>query len=163
MNENFYTMVTELLKKNNLPPTCMQFELTETSLMTYNTGPFKETINKIHNTGIEISIDDFGTGYSSLIRLKHLPIDVIKIEKMFVQDAVNNQNVAIIVSCLIALGKNLGMKVIAEGIETVEQLEFLTERNCPQGQGYYFSRPLSVEKMEELLKQESKKAGKIKI
>lgn len=162
IHEDFYTYITDLLNKYNLSPTLLQLELTETALMTYNTGPFKETINKLHDYGVHISIDDFGTGYSSLLRLKHLPIDSIKIEQTFIQDAIHNQNVAIIVSCLIALGKNLSMNVIAEGIETLEQLEFLIERQCPQGQGYFLCKPLTADKMTTLIDKELKKEKNIK-
>jgi EAL domain-containing protein (putative c-di-GMP-specific phosphodiesterase class I) len=124
--------------------------------MTYTTGPFKSTIDKLHELGMSISIDDFGTGYSSLIRLKHLPISTLKIETSFIQDAVINQNSAIIVRCVIALGKNLGLNVIAEGIETQEQLDFLIKNDCPQGQGFFLSRPLTTAAMTKLLEENLK-------
>lgn len=161
-NEDFYERFVDLLAESNLSPELIEMELTETTLMTYNNHLFNETINRLHDIGIKIAIDDFGTGYSSLFRLKHLPIDTLKIEKSFVQDAVVNQNSAIIVSCLIALGKNLGMNVVAEGIETKQQLEFLLDHECPQGQGFYLSKPLESKSVELLLDSEIEKYLKLK-
>jgi diguanylate cyclase (GGDEF)-like protein len=162
LQKDFFQKIQCLLDQHELPTEFLQFELTETSIMSYTNDRFIQTIKKFHDIGIRISIDDFGTGYSSLIRLKNLPIDTIKIEKTFVQDGVNNQNSAIIVSCLIALGKNLSMNVIAEGIETIEQLEFLVERNCPQGQGFYLSKPIVADQLADVINKEFKKPGKIK-
>jgi diguanylate cyclase (GGDEF)-like protein len=147
IHENFFTLLTGILTANRLNPQTIELELTETTVMTYTTGPFKEAITRLHNYGINIAIDDFGTGYSSLIRLKHLPVDTLKIETSFVQDSVVNPNSKIIVNCLIALGKNLGMNVIAEGIETKEQLDSLIANGCPQGQGFYLEKPMVAEKL----------------
>ncbi|TAK75765.1 MAG: GGDEF domain-containing protein, partial [Gammaproteobacteria bacterium] len=152
LRENFVQQLITILNDTGMSPSLLEIELTETVMMTYTTGSFKEEIMKIHDLGINISIDDFGTGYSSLTRLKHLPVNTLKIEKSFIQEAVINPNSGIIVSCLIALGKNLGLNVIAEGIENEEQLKFLTAKGCPQGQGFYLSKPLSVDRMEKLLK-----------
>lgn len=152
MHEDFYYQVMDIINETKIPTNILQFELTETAIMTYNEGTFRTTINKLHELGLMIAIDDFGTGYSSLIRLRRLPIDAIKIEKSFVHDAVTDQNGAIIVKCIIALGKNLGIDVVAEGIENKNQFDFLVEHQCPQGQGYYLSKPLSIEQMDDLLK-----------
>jgi len=147
LQEDFYQHIIEILTAKALPPNFLELELTETSVMTYTNPNFQDVLRKLHKAGVSISIDDFGTGYSSLIRLKHLPINALKIEKLFVQDAATNSNGSIIVNCLIALGKNLGMTVIAEGIETQEQLDFLIAKGCPQGQGYYLSKPLTADKL----------------
>jgi diguanylate cyclase (GGDEF)-like protein len=154
VQENFYSRVKEVIKEFNIPPERLIFELTESAIMSYSDGPFKSTINKIHDYGIKVSIDDFGTGYSSLIRLKHLPIHTLKIETSFVQDAVRDVNGAIIVSCLIALGKNLDLNVVAEGIETDEQLQFLIGKGCPQGQGFYLNKPFKCEEAIKLLEKD---------
>jgi EAL domain-containing protein (putative c-di-GMP-specific phosphodiesterase class I) len=101
--------------------------------------------------GITIAIDDFGTGYSSLSYIKTLPIDHIKIDRSFVTDISTNTQDQAIVEAIIAMSKKLGIRNIAEGVETREQLEFLQERGCAEIQGYYFHRPLSVEGFRELL------------
>jgi diguanylate cyclase (GGDEF)-like protein len=152
LHPDFYGNLISLLKDYQIPPSALELELTETTMMTYTNGLFKEIIKKIHELGIGISIDDFGTGYSSLFRLRHLPINTLKIEKSFVQDAVVNSNVAIIVNCLIALGKNLEKDVIAEGIETKAQLDFLINSGCLYGQGFYLSKPMDAEKTHTYLK-----------
>jgi len=151
IRENFFARVREVISEQEVPTERLVFELTESALMSYTDGIFKATINKLHDYGIRISIDDFGTGYSSLVRLKHLPIHILKIETSFVQDAVKNANGAIIVSCLVALGKNLELSVVAEGIETEEQLQFLIDKGCPLGQGYYLSKAVVYEDVKELL------------
>lgn len=152
--ENFFLRAKQIISNCNIPPEKLIFELTESAIMSYNDGPFKATINKLHDYGIRISIDDFGTGYSSLVRLKHLPINSLKIETSFVQDAVRDCNGAIIVSCLIALGKSLNMNVVAEGIETEEQLQFLISRGCQQGQGYYLNKAFKIDELNKLLSEE---------
>ena len=110
----------------------------------------------MHRLGVSIAIDDFGTAYSSLTRLKLLEIDTLKIDKIFVQDVLTNQNSGIIINCLIALGANLGVKVIAEGIETSEQLWFLKEKGCKYGQGFYFNQAISGDKVLAFFKQQEK-------
>src|SRR5947207_11689747 len=123
-------MMIDILSDTKIPPSLLELEITETTVMSYRGEIYKEAIKKLHSIGISIAIDDFGTGYSSLSRLKHLSIDTLKIDKSFVQDAVSDPNSAIIVNCLIALGKNLGLKVIAEGIENEKQLNFLKSKGC---------------------------------
>lgn len=160
VHDNFYKLLLELLNQYQIPPGLIELELTETAIMGYSNGPFKNTIQQLHEAGVSIAIDDFGTGYSSLIRLKHLPINTLKIEKSFVQDAVFNPNSAIIVNCLIALGKNLNMNVTAEGIETGEQLEFLIANQCPQGQGFYLGKPMDFKQMLKFFDEDLKKQTK---
>ncbi len=159
--ESFYQNVMNILRNTNLKPNQIEFELTETAVMSFSSQPFKDTIQRLHNLGIRISIDDFGTGYSSLVRLKHLPINTLKIEKSFIQDTIASKNGAIIVNCLIALGKNLGLNVIAEGIETIEQLKFLIDNECPYGQGFILSKPLDSSSVKKYL--EEKINTKVKI
>jgi len=152
LQKDFFEMVVDILNYTQLAPHSLELELTETIIMGHRTDVFKNVINKLHNFGISIAIDDFGTGYSSLTRLKHLSIDTLKIDQSFVQDVMTDPNSAIIVNCLIALGKNLGLKVIAEGIETEEQLNFLKSIDCLYGQGYLFSKPINAENMDVFLK-----------
>lgn len=152
LQEDFFEMIVDILNYTNLPAQILELELNETSIMSYRTDIFKNLINKLHNFGISIAIDDFGTGYSSLTRLKHISIDTIKIDQGFVQDVMSDPNSGIIVNCLIALGKNLNLKVIAEGIETEGQLKFLQSKGCEYGQGYFFSKPIKTEDMPKFLK-----------
>lgn len=155
LQENFFNFIKKVLQDTHIEKGFLELELTESTMMTYTSGPYKDCIKKLHDMGISISIDDFGTGYSSLVRLKHLPISTLKIDQSFVQDAVVSENSAIIVKCLIALGKNLGLNVVAEGIENEEQLKFLEMNECPQGQGYFLFKPLKTELMTKLLEKEN--------
>lgn len=150
LQENFIDFIKDTLEETGVPPELLELELTESTMMTYS-GPFKDIITKLTEMKISISIDDFGTGYSSLIRLKSLPISTFKIDKFFIQDAVLDENSAIIVTCLIALGKKLGLNVIAEGVETKEQLEFLKVNECPEAQGFFISQPLRAENMDKYI------------
>jgi EAL domain-containing protein (putative c-di-GMP-specific phosphodiesterase class I) len=101
--------------------------------------------------GLSFSLDDFGTGYSSLSYLKRLPLDQLKIDQSFVKDVLADENNGAIAETIIALGQTMGLSVIAEGVETEEQRDFLDQLGCHSFQGYLFGRPVSVEKFEELL------------
>lgn len=151
LKDNFVENINHILSEFKIMPSQLELEITENMIMTQTNDLLISNINKLHQAGIGIAIDHFGTGYSSLMRLQHLPIDTLKIEKMFVQDAVNNQNSAIIVSCLVALGKKLGMKVIADGIETQKQLDFLVQKDCTEGQGKYLAAPLEIALLKDML------------
>jgi len=113
----------------------------------------RETLNAIDDTGVQIAIDDFGTGYSSLSYLKRFPIHALKIDRAFVRDVSVNADDAIITTAIIGMAHSLGIKVVAEGVETAEQLAFLRERGCDVMQGYYFSKPLPAAEFAELLQQ----------
>ncbi len=158
LHEEFLPFIINTIKRTHLAPESIVLELTESTVMSYTSGPFVTTIKKLHELGHSIAIDDFGTGYSSLTRLKHLPISTLKIDQSFVQDVVDHPEGGIIVCCLIALGKNLGLNVVAEGVETEKQYEFLIKNNCPQGQGYFLSKPLNTEQMTLFLAKLKEKA-----
>jgi EAL domain-containing protein (putative c-di-GMP-specific phosphodiesterase class I) len=101
--------------------------------------------------GVQLALDDFGTGYSSLSYLKRFPISTLKIDQSFVRDLTSDADDASIVSAVISMGKSLHMRVVAEGIETQEQLAFLKEQQCPEGQGFYFSKPVRAADFAQLL------------
>ncbi len=107
--------------------------------------------NHLKEQGIRIAIDDYGTGYSSLSLLKQLPISIMKIDKSFIADIGTDSNDRIIVNSTIQLAHNLGLKVVAEGVETEEQLDFLKKHNCDYIQGNYFSKPLAIKKLKAFL------------
>jgi EAL domain-containing protein (putative c-di-GMP-specific phosphodiesterase class I) len=102
-------------------------------------------LNDLSKLGIRLAIDDFGTGYSSLSYLKQFPFDVIKIDRSFIQDIITDSDDAAIVDAILAMSQHLGLNVVAEGVENIEQLSFLQSRDCEQVQGYYFSKPLSFD------------------
>ncbi len=146
----FITDVAQILKDTNLDPRWLELELTESSIMR---DP-EEAIEKLHELklmGIKVAIDDFGTGYSSLNYLKRFPIDTLKIDKTFVSDVCKDPHDTAIVRAIINLGHALDLTVIAEGVETKEQLQYLTALECDVVQGFLFSKALSVAAFEELL------------
>ena len=130
----------------------LDLELTE-SMMMDNVELAVVTLGKLKAMGIKLSIDDFGTGYSSLSHLKRFPIDVLKIDQSFVRDMTNDPDGAAIVRSIITLAHSLKLKVIAEGVETEGQLNYLSSHLCDAIQGYYFSRPVPATACEQLLQQ----------
>jgi diguanylate cyclase (GGDEF)-like protein len=151
LHPNFLSCVRETLNTTGLPPENLELEITEGVLMN-DTNRSIEILNDLHRIGVKISIDDFGTGYSSLAYLKSFSIDKLKIDKSFVDKISTNKADQSIVKTIIELAKNLSLKVIAEGVETEQQLEFLTLCGCDEIQGYYFSKPLLVNDFESFLR-----------
>ena len=144
--------IESVLADTGLDPACLELELTE-SLFMSDVTPAVELLHRMKSLGVNLSIDDFGTGYSSFSYLSRFPIDVLKIDRSFVADIGHDANDAAIVASIIALAHNLRLSVIAEGVETAEQLAYLRHQGCDEMQGYYFSRPLPVEEFEQLLRQ----------
>ena len=138
--------VIRILEETGLSPNYLELELTESSIM-QNAEFAAEMLTRLKNMGINISIDDFGTGFSSLASLKRLPIDALKIDQSFVRDATSDPDDAALVMAIITLAHNLRLKVIAEGVETEDQLRFLQLLRCDEIQGYFFSKPLLAEKL----------------
>jgi diguanylate cyclase (GGDEF)-like protein len=145
-------VVNNLMQVYRLPLRSLELEVTETGLMEdINTAA--QHLLSLRRSGALIAIDDFGTGYSSLSYLKSLPLDKIKIDKSFVQDLLEDEDDATIVRAIIQLGKSLGMQVIAEGVETVEQEAYIIAQGCNEGQGYLYSKPLPARELTTYLKQ----------
>ncbi len=133
-----------------IDPMELEFEITESTLM-QSTQTARENIKALRNFGCRFSIDDFGTGYSSLSNLKEFDLDKLKIDKSFIEALASDSDDRIIVSATVSMGKKLGLTVLAEGVETVRQVELLQSFGCDEVQGYYYSRPVEKETMTELL------------
>ena len=145
--------LAECLNRHGLEAKCLQIEVTESSLVS-NLETARTILEQLAGSGIHIALDDFGTGFSSLGYIKDLPIHTIKIDRSFITNIRNNHDDAVIVASTIALAHNLGMRVVAEGVETSEQLVYLKTSGCDEVQGYLFSRPLPDDQIRPLLIQE---------
>jgi diguanylate cyclase (GGDEF)-like protein len=140
--KGFLAGVQRVLSETGLAPCHLELEITETFLM-QGTIRTVMVLDELKKMGVRLALDDFGTGYSSLSFLKRFPIDTLKIDHSFVRDLVTDKDDAGIVSAVVDMGKNLNMRVVAEGVETLEQYAFLKRHHCPEAQGFYFSKPMS--------------------
>ena len=129
---------------------CLKLELTESSLIK-NTEEVCAVLTQLRALGIKLSMDDFGTGYSSLSYLHRFPFDTLKIDRSFIKDIAQKNDQLRLTQTIIHLANDLGMEVIAEGIETREQFEQLQQLQCPYGQGYYFAKPLTAQEAEKVI------------
>ena len=150
MQKDLLQTIQDAIQHSGIDPFELELELTE-SMMMENVETTIETISAIRALGINLSIDDFGTGYSSMAYLKRFPIHTLKIDRSFIQGISENVDDAAIVEATIALAHALNLTVIAEGVETLEQLQFLEARQCEAVQGYYFSRPVPADQIPPLL------------
>jgi len=141
------TRIANILKETGLPPACLELELTESILMR-EVSEAMQILAGLKNLGLSIAVDDFGTGYSSLNYLKQFPIDVLKIDRTFVDGLPSGEQDAQIARAIIAMAHSLNLAVIAEGVETQEQLDFLREHGCDEVQGYLFGRPMPPSQFE---------------
>ncbi len=153
-------LVRGVLAAAAFDPTCLELELTEGILMN-PTDENLATLRSFKDLGVRIAIDDFGTGYSSLGYLQRFPLDVLKIDRSFIKDLPTSTSDAAITNAILTLAHGLELEVVAEGVETVEQLEFLRDRGCDEGQGYYFGRPLPLAQFKQLLAQDSARAAAV--
>ena len=153
VNGDFIEILYKVLRDSSMPPANLVLELTETAVM-HNPDVAISVLTKINSAGVMISVDDFGTGYSSLNYLKKLPINKLKIDRSFVKDIGIDQNGEAIVKAILALAHSLNLQVVAEGVEEQGHVDFLREHDCELLQGYFFSRPLPVDEVSELLRQE---------
>lgn len=147
---NFGEMIKAILCEYGLDPSALELEITEGAVM-HNAEVSIALLLELKAMGLKLSVDDFGTGYSSLSYLKRFPIDKLKIDQSFVRDIVVDSDDAVIVSTIINMARTLKLKVIAEGVETAEQLSFLKRQECDEVQGYYFNKPMTPEKISKLL------------
>ena len=148
---NLVNTIRKILGKTGLEPHLLEIEITES--MTIDIGRTTSTLQQLKKLGVRISIDDFGTGFSSLNYLKQFPVDTLKIDQSFVRELHNNPNDETIVKTIISMAHNLNLNIVAEGIETIEQLVFLQKHLCDEGQGFFFSKPLPAEELEGRLQE----------
>ena len=141
---------SKLLTETQLPPHHIELEVTESVFMD-DLNHAVDVLKRLHELGVELAIDDFGTGYSSLSYLRQFPIDRLKIDQSFIRDALNDPNDASITKTIIALGRSLSLKVIAEGVETKDHEIFLIEQDCDEVQGFRYSRPVPEEEFLKFL------------
>jgi diguanylate cyclase (GGDEF)-like protein len=153
-NQNIVQILGDALQTSGIDPKYLEMEITENILMR-NTKETIRVLQQIKDLNIKIALDDFGTGYSSLSYLMSFPIDIIKIDRSFVMECTTQKNNRVIIKTIIAMGHSMGMKIIAEGIETKEQLEFLNGYDADIGQGYFFSRPVPQDEFAKLLERQT--------
>lgn len=147
--DDYIWRLREIVDKYEIPYEYIELELTE-SVFTENAEKLLKIMHKLHEIGFKLSLDDFGSGYSSLNMLKDIPVDVVKIDKEFFNDTMNTRKGRAVISTVVDLAKNLDMDVISEGVETREQVDFLTEIHCAMVQGYYFAKPMPISDFEKL-------------
>jgi diguanylate cyclase (GGDEF)-like protein/PAS domain S-box-containing protein len=150
LHSDISDVVAKVLEETGFPAECLELELTESALMKREKEAI-EILHKLHGLGVHLAIDDFGTGYSSLAYLKLFPLDVLKIDKSFIEDIPQHTDDMEITATIIAMAKTLRMRVVAEGVETAEQLAFLKSRQCDLYQGYLTSKPLPIAEFEKFL------------
>lgn len=156
--KNFTKTVTEAIEKSGINPQHLELEITE-SIFLEDIHAIITTLKELKETGLKLSMDDFGVGYSSFRYLKNIPLDVIKIDRSFVKDVTNQSKDAAIVTAIIAMAHTLNIKVIAEGVETEEQLAFLYSKKCDEMQGFLLSKPLPIDELTRFLKREREGNG----
>jgi EAL domain-containing protein (putative c-di-GMP-specific phosphodiesterase class I) len=149
MRPGFVDTVLRTLQLHGVTPNRLELEITE-SLLMKDLERTTASMRRFQEAGIALSIDDFGTGYSSLGYLRHLPVDALKIDRSFVRDLPQSGDSATICAAIIAMARELKLKVIAEGVETAEQLDFLRRHRCDLAQGYYIGRPVPVSELQGL-------------
>ena len=145
--------IAEVIETTGIDPGLLELEITESMVM-HNLDAALEKLRAIKKMGVRLAIDDFGTGYSSLAQLKRFPIDTLKVDRSFIREIQTNAQDQAITEAIIAMGRNLGVTVVAEGVETAEQQAFLSSRACDEMQGYYFSKPCHPDGFAKLLRKQ---------
>jgi len=154
MDDKLLEDITAALNDSGMAPNLLEMEITESMVM-YKPERLIEALTKIKNMGVRLALDDFGTGYSSLAHVKQFPIDTLKIDRSFIRNLSQNSEDKAIIEAIIAMGKTLSLNVVAEGVETMAQDEFLREHICDEMQGYYFSKPVAPDQFADLLRKNS--------
>ena len=152
----FPESVNKVIKSYGIPPECVEVELTESAFLT-ESDSLNGAVERLHSFGLTVAIDDFGSGYSSLNMLKDIPVDVLKIDMRFLEGFENGGKVGTVVTSVVRMAKWLGVPVVAEGVETKEQVDFLRSLGCDMVQGYYYARPIARDDFEKLLDKGSAK------
>ncbi len=150
----FLNSVKEIIDERNINPECLEFEITETVALR-DMDFTSELLDEFHEMSIQTSVDDFGTGHSTLTYLQELPYDRLKIDRSFIDGLAEERQHRVMVEAMISLAKELNLEVIAEGVETKEQLDILRELNCDIIQGFYYAKPLPEDELLPLLKEGS--------
>lgn len=145
-------VVASITSEHGVDPSLLWIEITESAVM-HDIEQHLGSLHALRRLGAKIAVDDFGTGYSSLSYLKHLPIDALKVDRSFVRDMAMDTNDAAIVTAIVRMARSLGLRTVAEGVETVEQLEQLRALGCDAAQGYYFGRPMAAERYPAILEE----------
>ena len=148
-NEFFIDDLKELIDNFKIPPNLLELELTETASFD-DFDKFKDVVNELKSLGFSIAMDDFGSGYSSLNMLRQIPCDILKLDKGFIDDTTNDERGKIVVQHVLSMAKNLSLQTVSEGIETVEQAQFLTDSGCDIAQGFLYARPMPLEDFEKI-------------
>ena len=150
-DDNLIDDIGTALNDSGMAPNQLELEVTESMVM-YNPERMISVLAKIKSMGVRLAIDDFGTGYASLAQIKRFPVDTLKVDRSFVRNLPQDAEDKAITEAIIAMGKALSLTVVAEGVETVEQMNFLKEHSCDEMQGYYFSKPIMPEQFADLLR-----------
>ncbi len=150
-DDNLIDDIKKALNDSGMAPNLLELEITESMVM-HNPARMIAVLAKIKNLGVRLAIDDFGTGYSSLAQIKHFPIDTLKVDRSFIRNIPKDAEDKAITEAIIAMGRTLSLTVVAEGVETIEQMNFLEDHSCDEMQGYYFSKPIVPEQFADLLR-----------
>ena len=149
-------MIRQVLVETGLDSKNLEIEITE-SLLVKDTPGISEILDELKKMNVGIAVDDFGTGYSSLSRIKEMPIDCLKIDRSFVNAISGSTQDQSVISAIIAMAEGMNLRVVAEGVETADQADFLRGKKCQEVQGFLYSRPLSTQQADIFLKQQSEK------
>ena len=153
-DDNLINDIKAILKNTGMAPNLLELEISESMVM-HNPTLMISVLAEIKKTGVSLAIDDFGTSYSSLAQIKHFPFDTLKVDRSFIRNISENAEDMAIAKAIISMGKSLSLTVVAEGVETVEEMNFLKENSCDEMQGYYFSKPIAPEDFADLLRKHS--------
>jgi len=153
-DDNLLNDIKSALKDTGMASQLLELEISESMVM-HNPTHMISVLTEIKNMGVRLAIDDFGTSYSSLAQIKHFPFDTLKVDRSFIRNISEDAEDKAIAKAIIAMGKTLSLTVVAEGVETMEEMDFLKENSCDEMQGYYFSKPLMPEHFAELMRKHS--------